>query len=170
MVDDVLLQHPAAHRPPGRDQVPPTGQTQRLQEAVDVVGHVAESPGGVDRLLLGSPERAHVGSDDPHIVGEQVSDVAPVPTGSDVAVDQQDRASVLGATGPDVHRETRGLDHLGGELGHLGAPSNYAGGAVLAPAPDGRSAVRSRFGGDPACLGKPFPPRLRITTDLRHSC
>ena len=127
---------------PARDQVAPTGETQGLQEAVDVVDHVAESAGGVDRLLLGPPERAHVGSDDPHVVGEQVGDVAPVAPGGDVAVDEQDGAPVLGATGPHVHRETRGLDHLGDELGHLGAPSNYAGGAVLAPSarwPVGRS-------------------------------
>ena len=114
MVDDVLLQHPATHRPAGRDQVPPSGETQGLQEAVDVVDHVAESPGGVDRLLLGPPERAHVWSDDPHVVGEQVGDVAPVAPGGDVAVDEQDGAPVLGATGPHVHRETAGSGPSGG--------------------------------------------------------
>ena len=157
MVDDVLLQDPAAHRPAGGHHVAATGERQRLQETVNVVDHVAEATSGVDRLGLSASERAHVGSDDAYVLGEQVGDVAPVPAGGDVAVDEQDRASVLGPAGPDVHRQPRRLDHLGGELGHQGAPSDYAGwrrSSTCARWPVGRSVtIRWRHG----VSGQTFP-------------
>ena len=81
MLEHELLEDPRAHRPAGGDDAGLVGQAQGVEEGVDVLDHVAEATGRVDRERLGAAEAAQVGGDDPDVVGELtegVRDIAPV--------------------------------------------------------------------------------------------
>ena len=63
MVDLVLLQDPAAHRPPGRVDAALIGPAERFDKRAQIVAPVAQPARRIDALLLAAAERAQVGRD-----------------------------------------------------------------------------------------------------------
>jgi hypothetical protein len=78
---------------------------------VDVVDHVAEPSGGVDRLGLAAAEAAQVRGDHADVVGQPPGDVAPPATGDQVAVHEQQRHAVVGPARPYVRFQPIRPDH-----------------------------------------------------------
>jgi hypothetical protein len=75
--------------------------SERFDQGLDVVDPVVEAAGGIDRLGLGAAEAAKIRGDNPQLAREAVGDVAPEPAGAEVAVNQQDRDTVLKGRPPN---------------------------------------------------------------------
>ena len=111
VVDEHLHRHPAAHRV-GDHQGPaavPTEQVGVVEQRRQVVGEVAQAPGGVDRPGVGGAVAAQVGGDQAQVRREVADERIPEGAGRAVAVDQQDRHAVGRPGDVDVQGEAARL-------------------------------------------------------------
>ena len=131
-VGQVLQDHPAAHAP--ADQVHGV-QAERGDDGGQVVGVVAQSPGGVHRLRVGPAESAQVNGQRPVGLRQGQHGRLPEQRGRHVPVHEQHRGP-----GPVWHGQHGGGQPAGGQLGRGDAgQQRFHGQVMVAGATGGRA-------------------------------